>query len=169
VQAIAAEALDMPAHPQALQSVFARLSVVTRQAHELDPIQRLCHRDRLAAPPGSRVMAAVLYLFDRPQLGGTNFFAPTQPAHAEARMAFAANASHAELDLEIGPERGYMCCSNAWFTHEGTVDACFNRLVAYDGTGFHGSAIQDASLLLPDPGRGRLAINLFAVLAVSGR
>ncbi len=167
IQALAAEYLGMPTAPQALQSVFARLSVVTRKAHELDPIQRLCHRDRLAAPPGSRVLAAVLYLFHDPALGGTNFFSPTDPERIAERMAIAASASHAELDAHIGPARGYLCTSNAWFTHTATVPARFNRLLAYDGSEFHGSAIEDAALLQANPDRGRLAINVFAVLAVS--
>lgn len=160
----AADHLGVSAAQEHVHRVYARLSVVTRAASELDPIQRLCHRDRLNAPPGTRVVAGVLYLFDAPSLGGTNFFEPTDAALADARMAHAARFSHEDLDGQIGGQRGYMCESNAWFRHVGTVDAAFNRLIVYDGSLFHGSAIQDSTLLRPDPERGRLAVNVFAVV-----
>jgi Family of unknown function (DUF6445) len=54
-------------------SSTGRLSMVTLQPSELSPLQRLCHRDRLAAQADQCVGAAVLYLFRNPALGGTNF------------------------------------------------------------------------------------------------
>lgn len=162
--AFGAETLLVENDLRKVHSVYARLSVVTRQAEELDPIQRLCHRDRLDAPAGQRVLAGVLYLFDQPALGGTNFFEPVDAALCEERMRFAATCTHAELDSQIGPQRGYLCDSNAWFKHAATVPAQFNRLIVYDGSGFHGSAIADASLLRADPQAGRLAVNVFAVV-----
>ena len=56
--------------------MHARLSIVTRQAHELSPVQWLCHRDRLGANSSQCVGASVLYLFRNPELGGTSFYTP---------------------------------------------------------------------------------------------
>jgi hypothetical protein len=140
-------------------SATARLSVVTLQAAELSPIQRLCHRDRLAAPPGSRVLAGVLYL----ALGGTNFFEPRQPTDADRLMQRAASMTHADLDAAIGANRGYMLRSTPWFDWVGEVAPQFNRLVVYDGARFHGSAIHAPQLLNRSAETGRLAINVFAV------
>lgn len=140
----------------------ARLSLVTLPPSELRPIQRQCHRDRLGEAPGERIVAAVLYLFEDPLLGGTAFFTPRQAAAAtEQLMARMAQASDAEADALLGP-RAYLTQSNAYFERVGVVPARWNRLVAYDGQQFHGSCIAQPERLHPDPLRGRLTLNLFA-------
>lgn len=141
----------------------ARLSLATLQPAELAPIQRLCHRDRLALAPGERVLAGVLYLFHDERLGGTSFFEPLQdPAHTEQLMQRMAQATPAEADDLLGTPAGYLTASNRWFRLAATVPPRWNRFVFYDGARFHGSHIAEPALLRNDPLHGRLTLNLFA-------
>lgn len=145
-----------------LVDAHARLSIATLRPHELAPIQRLCHRDRLAQSPGEAVLAGVLYLFRDERLGGTSFFEPCQDAAAtEALMQRLAMASDTEADALLGPARGYLTQSNPWFRLARTVPPRWNRFVFYDGCVFHGSHIDRPELLSADPRQGRLTLNLF--------
>ena len=49
------------------------LSMATRQPGELGPLQRLPHSDPRANPERHNY-AALVYLFDNPELGGTGFY-----------------------------------------------------------------------------------------------
>ena len=139
-----------------------RLALVTRQAHELNPIQRVCHRDRLSADAGEKAVAAVLYLFRDPDLGGTNFFRPLLPIGAiDACMQHWAAMSAEDFAAESGQATGYLTRSNRTFELTDVIEPRWNRLVAYDGACFHGSHITRPDLLSDQPDRGRLTLNLF--------
>lgn len=143
-------------------SASGRLSMVTLRAAELAPLQRVCHRDRLAAAGDECVGAAVLYLFDDAALGGTGFFEPRgTPAQAQALMQRLGKIDNAELTRQTGWPPGYMTRSNQYFELTGHVPARRNRLIFYDGSRFHSSHIERPDLLSDDPTRGRLTLNLF--------
>jgi hypothetical protein len=139
-----------------------RLSIATLKAHELTAVQRVCHRDRLFTGPGQRAIAAVLYLFHDERLGGTSFFRP-RGSYEDTELLMrdlARNDANALQRLASQPP-GYLTSSNAHFELITTVSPRWNRLIWYDGAGFHGSQIQDSELLSADPSSGRLTLNLF--------
>jgi hypothetical protein len=145
-------------------SATGRLSMVTLQAQQLAPIQRVCHRDRLAVGDDQRVGAGVLYLFHDETLGGTNFFSPREPLDGiNARMQRWSAIDNAEFTQETGWPAGYMTRSNQHFELNTVVPPRFNRLIFYDGACFHGSHIEQPDRLSDDPARGRLTLNLFFV------
>ncbi|GGE76709.1 DUF6445 family protein [Massilia psychrophila] len=144
--------------------VHSRLSIVTLHGAQLQPVQRVCHRDRFAVVAGQMAAACVLYLFDQPALGGTSFFRPRQPlAATNALMRALYGMSSAEADAVLGAEAGYLAASNGWFELVHTVPAAWNRAIFYDGSVFHSSHISDADRLAADPARGRLTLNGFFV------
>lgn len=146
-----------------------RLSMVTFREAQLSPLQRVCHRDRLAASADECVAAGVLYLFHDPALGGTSFFRPRGSAEAtEALMQRWAHADSAAFERETGWPPGYMTRSNQHFECVAEVPARWNRLIFYDGSHFHGSHITQPALLDDDPARGRLTINLFFLCSRRG-
>lgn len=142
--------------------VFTRLALVTRQPHQLEPRQWLCHRDRFNLPVEQCVAASVLYLFEDERLGGTSFF---RPLRSEAETALlvheSGHLSASAFTAKYGFQPGYLCGSNAWFEHLLTVPPRFNRLIFYDGGLFHCSDIPQPELLSADPARGRLTMNGF--------
>lgn len=147
------------------ERMYSRLSLATRQSHELEPRQWICHRDRLDPAPDRMVAACVLYLFDEPALGGTAFFMPVRGERETAVLVHESGVLGADVfGAKYGIEAGYMTRSNAWFEKTGAVAARFNRLVFYDGGAvFHGSDIAEPSRLTDDPRTGRLTLNGFFV------
>ena len=146
-----------------IRSIHARLSVLGLAPEQLRPIQRLCHRDRLQAPPDCHVLAGVLYLFDDPDLGGTNFFDPVAAHTINAWMDRVSGMSNGEFNVETGLAPAYMTESNPWFLCQGRADARANRMIWYDGSLFHGSDVAQPNKLQPDPLTGRLTLNVFAI------
>lgn len=141
-----------------------RLSMVTLQPAQLQPVQRLCHRDRLTTDPAQMVIAGVLYLFHDERLGGTSFFRPRIPADAvDDRMRRWAAMDRDAFERDTGWPARYMTASNEWFDREAVVPPRWNRLVFYDGGQFHNSQIEHPEWLCDDPTRGRLTLNLFFV------
>lgn len=136
-------------------SVSARLSMATLGAGQLTPLQRLCHRDAAAFPPGEGLAASVAYLFDEPRLGGTSFYVPRQSLEETAQLL--KDARDGSLEVEAS----YMHASNRWFEQVCTVPAKFNRAIFYDGAVFHAAQIEEAAMLSDDPARGRLTLNGF--------
>ena len=67
-------------------SVSSRLSMATMHVDRLLPLQRLCHRDADAFPPGEGVAASVAYLFDDARLGGTSFYMPKKSLAQTAQL-----------------------------------------------------------------------------------
>jgi hypothetical protein len=147
-----------------LLSTSGRLSMVTLPPEHLQPLQRVCHRDRLGVAPDQCVGAAVLYLFRDARLGGTSFFRSRHdPAVTEALMRRWSMQDSTAFEAETGWPAAYLTRSNEHFEHFAHIEPRFNRLVCYDGSVFHGSHIEHAQLLSDDPALGRLTLNLFFV------
>ncbi|MES2316317.1 MAG: DUF6445 family protein [Pseudomonadota bacterium] len=144
--------------------MHSRLSIVTLAPQQLQPLQRVCHRDRLAAEADQSVAAAVVYLFRDPALGGTSFYAPRQGMAETERLITAWNGmGQAAMTEVIGAEPGYLVGSNRYFELLATVPAKFNRAIFYDGSMFHSSHVTRPELLNADPAQGRLTLNGFFV------
>jgi hypothetical protein len=144
--------------------MHSRLSIVTLAPQQLQSLQRVCHRDRLAAEQAQSVAASVLYLFKDPALGGTSFYAPRQDLDETERLIAAWNGmGQGAMTEAIGAEPGYLAGSNRYFELLATVPAKFNRAIFYDGAMFHSSHITRPELLSADPAHGRLTLNGFFV------
>jgi hypothetical protein len=145
----------------------AQLSITTLQPAGFSWIQRLCHTDPKLAD-GRHNYAALLYLFDKPALGGTGFFRWKNPefwAEMSARQRDDPAAGLTELQKRFTMFREppcYMTQSNDAAELLDTVPARFNRLVFYSGDLPHSAAIDHPELLSPDPAKGRLTLNCFA-------
>ena len=139
-----------------------RLSMVILTPEQLTPMQRLCHRDRLAAEPDECVGAAVLYLFRDAALGGTSFFRSCHDAATtESLMHHWSTLDNEAFSRETGWIPAYITQSNSHFERVAQVEPRWNRLICYDGSQFHCSHIEQPELLNDDPARGRLTLNLF--------
>lgn len=146
-------------------AAHARLAMVTRAPETLSPLQRLPHRDRLGTAAGEIAAAGVLYLFDTPALGGTAFYEPKLALpQIDAQFARYASMSDAHFDTAsgLGPSKAYPHASSPMFDWIAEVPPAFNRAIFYDGGRFHCSQIERPELLVDDPARGRLTLNLFA-------
>lgn len=144
-------------------SLAARLSLINTPPHALEPIQWMCHRDRLVYDTSDILFAAcVLYLFRDPGLGGTSFYAPRQASEAtEQLVADSQVLSAHDFGARYGLQAGYMAGSNAYFERVAQVGARWNRIIFYDGGLFHSADVGDPALMLADPLRGRLTLNGF--------
>lgn len=144
-----------------------QFSLTTLQPEDFTWIQRLCHTDpRLES--GRQNYAALLYLFDNPELGGTGFYRWKDRPFWEQVTAM--QRHDPEAGLEILRERFqmfreppcYMTESNEAADLLDRVPAKFNRLVFYSGDLPHSSCISRPELLSRDPSTGRLTLNCFA-------
>ncbi len=147
--------------------LHSQLSLTTVQPSEFSWIQRLPHSDpRLAG--GRLNYAAMLYLFDRPELGGTGFYHWKDPEYWEAMSARQAEDPDAGLEeLQQGFEMFrqpacYTTVSNEAVDLIDHVAAKFNRLIFYSGDLPHNAFIEHPELLSKDPAKGRLTLNVFA-------
>lgn len=139
-----------------------RMSMTTRAPQHLRPAQWICHVDAMGMQPGQMIGACVLYLFDRPALGGTAFYMPTRPLRETMALVQASSQLTPErFAADYGITPGYMTDSNAWFRKVSSIPARFNRLIFYSGTVLHSGEILNPQLLDPDPRKGRLTINGF--------
>lgn len=144
----------------------AQFSLTTLQPEEFSWIQRLPHTDpRLQA--GRVNFAALLYLFENPELGGTGFYRWKDPAYWEQMTAAQREDPEAGLDelrerfeLFRQPPR-YVTESNEAVELLDHAPARFNRLVFYSGEVPHSAHITRPDLLVPDPRTGRLTLNWF--------
>ena len=144
----------------------AQFSLTTLQPPEFSWIQRLPHTDpRLE--PGRVNYAAVLYLFDNPELGGTGFYHWKDPDYW-ARMT-ALQREDPEAGLEELRERfelfrqpaRYVAGSNEAVELLDHAPARFNRLIFYSGEVPHSAHVTRPELLRDDPRQGRLTLNWF--------
>ena len=141
----------------------SRLAMVTTAPADLEPRQRICHRDSAWIDPSHAIAASVLYLFHDPVLGGTGFY---RPRHSEAEIARLVHDSstldRAAFDARRpGIAQDFMRASNAWFERIGGVAAAWNRMIFYDGRLFHSGEIGPPERMLADPRAGRLTLNGF--------
>jgi hypothetical protein len=139
-----------------------RISMTTLQTDQLHPLQRLCHRDAETLPAGMGIGASVVYLFDRPELGGTSFFQPAQGLdQVSDLLQLAAQGDNALLTEQIQQAASYCHQSNPWFELKHTIEAKWNRAIFYEGTVFHAAHIRDATLLSEQVAQSRLCLNAF--------
>jgi hypothetical protein len=145
------------------QAAYVRLSLARTPAAQLQPLQWLCHRDRIDEnAPEAMFAASVLYLFRDAALGGTRFFVPRQPAAALAELFHDAQTlPPADFTARHGIAPGYPAADIAYFDCVATVPAAWNRMVIYDGGCYHAAAIDHPDLLSDDPATGRLTLNGF--------
>jgi hypothetical protein len=143
--------------------VTARLSIATLQPHELSARQWFCHRDTAGTPPGHALLAAVLYLFKDPALGGTAFYKPRRPDADTDWLVHEVSTLGTEAFRARHPEitPGYLTQSNDWFEKRAVLEPAFNRIVFYDGGLFHSADLQHPERLSADPTVGRLTANAF--------
>ena len=142
--------------------VACRISMTTLQAHELNALQRLCHRDADTFPPGVGIAAAVVYLFHNPDLGGTSFYRPKLSADTTRELlSNAQNATSEACTALLKTSPAYLHASNDYFELMQTVPAKWNRAIFYEGTIFHAAHITQPALLNSEPNTARLALNGF--------
>jgi hypothetical protein len=144
----------------------AQFSLTTLRPEKFSWVQRLPHSDpRLA--PGRANYAALLYLFEDPELGGTGFYRWKDPAYWERMTAL--QRENPEAGLDELRERFEMFRQPACYVTESNeavelVDhapARFNRLIFYSGEIPHSAHITHPQRLTDDPRTGRLTLNWF--------
>lgn len=142
--------------------VACRMSMTTLQAHELNSLQRLCHRDADTFPAGVGIAASVVYLFQNADLGGTSFYRPKLSVDAtRALLSTAQNMTPEACTTLLKTNPAYLHASNDYFELIQTVHAKWNRAIFYDGTIFHAAHITQPELLNSEPSTARLALNGF--------
>ena len=134
---------------------------------ELTCLQRLCHTDPKLSK-GRRNIAALLYLFNNPSLGGTGFY-----RWKEKQAILDATAISQETPDKVLPflqekfetfraPASYITQSNEIAELLQAVPARFNRLIVYAGDIPHSAFIEEPDLLTTDVSTGRLTLNCFA-------
>lgn len=139
-----------------------RISITNLAAEDLNPLQRLCHRDAESFPPGVGMAAAVVYLFRDAALGGTGFYRPKQSIEKTRQLLHTTQlttSSASNALLNTAP--AYLSASNDYFELVQTIPAKWNRAIFYTGTVFHAAHITQAHRLSSEPNTGRLALNGF--------
>ena len=144
----------------------AQFSLVTLHPEEFTWIQRLCLSDpRLE--PGRVNYAALLYLFDNPDMGGTSFYRWKNPEFWQEMAARQRDDPDAGLDVlrekfqMFRDPACYMTETNEAAELLDVVPAKFNRFVFYSGDIPHNAHITDPGLLSSEPAEGRLTLNCF--------
>ncbi len=149
-------------------NMWTFLSMVTLQPDELAIGQRRCHTDPNVSPDRA-CYAALVYLFENEELGGTNFFNYLKKFEL-LKMVKAMDLEDPDKAMTFLQEHfptfrkpaGYMTESNEIAENLCTIPARFNRLIFYSGSVPHGAAIAAPELLSSDPRKGRLTLNVFA-------
>jgi hypothetical protein len=144
-----------------------QLSLTTLQPEEFTWVQRLCHTDP-QTEAGKSNFAAVIYLFDNPELGGTGFYRFRDLKFWHKMVARQRDNPEAGLSIlrtrydMFNEAPKYMTDSNEVAELLTMIPARFNRMICYSGDIPHSAWIKDASLLKEDPASGRLTLNCFA-------
>jgi len=147
--------------------MWTNFSMVTLQPDELSTFQRLCHSDLLSGP-GRMSYAALIYLFENENLGGTGFYRwkklelMKKAQGIEREDPDKANAFLQEHFPTYREPACYMTASNEIAELLCTIPARFNRMVFYSGQVPHSGAITAPELLSKDFRKGRLTLNVFA-------
>lgn len=145
---------------------YSQFSLATLQPEDFTWIQRLCHTDPQLAP-GRANFAALLYLFDQPEMGGTGFYRWKDPEFWRGMTERQRHDPAAGLEILQQKFRMfreppcYMTQSNEAAELLDVVPARFNRFVFYSGSIPHSAHITRPELLSADPARGRLTLNCF--------
>ena len=144
-----------------------QLSLTTLQPADFTWVQRLCHTDPRTAA-GRENFAAVIYLFDNPDLGGTGFYRYRDQKFWQSMVARQLKDPEGGRSIvetrytmfREPPE--YMTESNEVAELLAMVQAKFNRMISYSGAIPHNAFITDPSLLTDNCPTGRLTLNCFA-------
>jgi hypothetical protein len=143
------------------------LSMATRQPEELGPLQRLPHSDPRTSLERSNY-AALVYLFDDAELGGTGFYRWTNRRLIEQATAMETESAGSSADflaenLEMYRQPpAYMTGTNEVAELLLEIPARFNRLLFYSGDVPHSAHIPRPDRLSADFASGRLTLNCFA-------
>ncbi|MCH7823027.1 MAG: hypothetical protein IIA07_13530 [Proteobacteria bacterium] len=142
------------------------LSMVTFRPDELSTLQRLCHTDPTPSPDRTPY-AALVYLFENEDLGGTGFYrwkALELMKQAQVIENEDPDKGRAFLQENLPTYRQparYMTGSNEIAELLCTIPARFNRMIFYSGKVPHSGDITAPELLSIDPRKGRLTLNVF--------
>ena len=143
------------------------LSMATTRPDNLSHRQRICHTDPTSAP-NRTCYAALVYLFENEDFGGTSFYRWREPELVlKAKAIEREDPDKAKAFLQEHfptyrePAR-YMTGSNEIAELLCTIPARFNRLIFYSGNVPHSAAITAPELLSTDIRKGRLTLNVFA-------
>ena len=135
------------------------LSIVTTNANQLDPIQRLPHFDGL-----ERERIAVLLYLDPQERGGTAFYRQRVTGF-ESVDVDRFDEYRTQLEVETTrsglPEPAYIDGDTPLFERIHHVAPKLGRMIAYRGNTLHCAALQSRFVPDPDPISGRLTLNLF--------
>ncbi len=153
--------------PRGDMKMWTNFSMATLRPDELSTFQRLCHTDPLAGR-GRKTYAALVYLFENEDLGGTGFYRWKELESMQ--KAFAIESEDPDKAMAFLRERfptyrepaRYMNESSEIAEHLRTIPARFNRMIFYSGTEPHSAAITAPELLSKDFRNGRLTLNDFA-------
>jgi hypothetical protein len=142
--------------------------MVTLRPDELSPVQRICHIDPIS-DPSRTTYAALLYLFENEELGGTSFFEYKKKYELLSKVEELGEEdpdNATDFLLENFPTfrepARYMTEANEIAELLCTVPARFNRLIFYSGLVPHNAAITAPELLSEEIRNGRLTLNIFA-------
>lgn len=133
-------------------------SLVTSAPADLTPRQQVPHID-----VANEHRVAVLHYLCTDRFGGTAFFRQLStgleqvPAAEKFRYAAARAADMKALD----DDGAYPDEDTPGYRRMATVDARFNRIVAYRSMTLHSGIVDDPAILSPDPVQGRLTANFF--------
>lgn len=140
----------------------SRMAMVTLPPDQLLARQLVCHRDSAWVDPKHCIAASVLYLFDNPDFGGTDFYVPTRPMPEIDRLVHdASTQSNEQFAAKYSIPANYFQGAPAYFERIGQVPAKFNRMIFYDGRIFHCADIHAPQNMSSDPANGRLTLNGF--------
>lgn len=145
---------------------WSYLSIATDKPNELSYLQRICHTDP-ERDPDRTPYAAVIYLFENEDLGGTAFY--RWKAQEQVQYAESLGRDDPEKALNYLQEQfpsfqqpgKYMTDSNEIAERLCTIPARFNRLILYSGEVPHSGSITAPELLSADIHQGRLTLNIF--------
>lgn len=134
-------------------------SIATVQPEQLHPLQRLPHIDTTY----KKQLAVLHYLCDSSH-GGTSFY-----RHKETGFETLCDERYQQykvrciknFETQGYPAPSYMQGSNGLYSQTGSVEAKFNRLVAYPSHVLHSGNINPELGLSNDPRKGRLTANMF--------
>jgi hypothetical protein len=143
------------------------LSIVTLQPNELSNLQRACHTDPNKNAE-RRIYAALVYLFENEDLGGTGFYRWIERDLMQKAAAIEREDPNKALEFlqehftTYRKPACYMTESNEIAELLCTIPARFNRMIFYSGAVPHSGAITAPELLSTGIRKGRLTLNIFA-------
>lgn len=136
----------------------SRLSLVTKRAEDLEPLQCVPHIDTTHP-----LQFALLHYLCDEGFGGTGFFRHRATGF-ETITADRAGEFAATREREMAaspPPPGYITGDTAHYETTGHVEVKFDRMVVYRSCLLHSGLIHDPDMLMADPRHGRLTANIF--------